>query len=154
MYTHAATETAHRGWGGPIALLIAVAAFIAYATLHDAWMRRRDLPSPTEGDTSDRGVNTQVSDGVSVSDTTGDTGWWGRIVERGGRRVRVDGQPARDVELDFDLDDDGPETLEEAVDRMGRQGVPYAEIVRRVMADHGVSESTAKRRIRDSRAAA
>lgn len=150
MFTLAAQEP-QRGWGGPVALLIAVAAFIALATLHDAWMRRRGLPSPTEGDDPDDGVNPQVGSVSDTSDTAGDPGWWGRIVERGGRRVRVAAPPADD-DVDLALDDE-PETLEEAVARLDAEGVPYAEIVRRVMADFRVSESTAKRRIRDSREA-
>ena len=153
MFTNLAAAEPHRGWGGPVAILAAVAVFITYATLLDAWQRRRGLPSPTgEGDT-DTGVNAQVGAVSDTDDTTGDTNWWGRIVERGGRRVRVDGEP-RDEALDLDLDgDDEPESLEDAVDRMDRQGVAYAEIVRRVMAAYRVSESTAKRRIRDSREA-
>ncbi|OKI52842.1 hypothetical protein [Micromonospora sp. CB01531] len=152
MFTLAAAQEPHRGWGGPVALLIAVAVFITIATLHDVWMRR-GLPSPTEGDDTEDGVTAQVSKVSDTDDTDRDTNWWGRIVEHGGRRVRVDGPP-RDEALDLELDDEEPaETLEEAVDRMDRQGVPYAEIVRRVMADHQVSESTAKRAIRRSREA-
>ncbi|MGJ3228932.1 hypothetical protein ACQEUV_26785 [Micromonospora aurantiaca (nom. illeg.)] len=129
-----------------------MALFITFATLHDTWMRSRGLPSPDEDDTTDTGVNPQVTPGSDTDDTADDTSLWGRIVNRGGRRVRVYTEPARDAEVDVDLEDDEEfETLEEAVDRMDRQGVPYAEIVRRVMVAYQVSESTAKRRIRDSR---
>ncbi|OKI47245.1 hypothetical protein A6A27_10375 [Micromonospora sp. CB01531] len=150
MFTLAAAEPS-RGWGGPVALLIAAVVFVAFATLHDVWMRR-GLPSPTEGDDTDGGDTSQVSSVSDTDDTDRDTSWWGRIAEVGGRRVRVDQEP-RDEALDLDLEDEKPESLEEAVDRMDRQGVPYVEIVRRVMADYQVSESTAKRRIRDSREA-
>ncbi|GAB3817594.1 hypothetical protein GCM10027605_68550 [Micromonospora zhanjiangensis] len=110
---------------------------------------------PRRGGDNRRGVNPQLSEVSDTDDTTADTPWWGRIVERGGRRVRVvpGAVPERDPELDWDLEEGDTETLEEAVDRMDQDGVPYAEIVRRVMADYEVSESTAKRRIRESRQA-
>lgn len=154
MLTLAATQEPARGWAGPVAILIATAVFIGFATLHDAWMRRRDLPSPAEGDDTGGGVKAQASAVSDTDDTDRDTGWWGRIVERGGQRIRVDERPPRDEDLDLDLEEDEEaETLEEAVGRMDRQGIPYAEIVRTVVASYRVSESTAKRRIRGSREA-
>lgn len=154
MFTLAATQEPARGWGGPVAILIAVAIFIAFAALHYTWQERRGLPSPTEEDAPDTGVNSQVSVVSDTDDTGRDTSWWGRIVERDGRRVRIDERAPRDEELDLALEEDEQaETLEEAVDRMDRQGIAYAEIVRTVMATYRVSESTAKRRIRDSREA-
>ncbi|MFY1658590.1 hypothetical protein [Micromonospora sp. WMMD1274] len=149
----AATEEPGRGWGGPIALAIVAAIYIAGATLHYMWRERRGLPSPTDEDDTGTGVNAQVSAVSDTDDTDRDTGWWGRIVEHRGRRIRVDELP-RDHDVDLDLADPGsaPETLETAVDRMDRQGVQYMDIVRRVMEVYGVSEATAKRRIREVRA--
>lgn len=154
MFILAAAAEPSRGWGGPVALLIVAAVYVTGATLHQSWMERRDLPSPTEEDDPSVAVSPQVGV-VSDTDDTNDGSLRGPIIERGGRRVRVYYKEEGDGgEVDLDLGGDEPETLEEAVARLDRQGVAYAEIVRRVMADYGVSESTAKRRIRDVRAAA
>ncbi|MEV6693354.1 hypothetical protein AB0M35_17980 [Micromonospora sp. NPDC051196] len=150
----AAAEEPTRGWGGPIALGIAIAIYIAGATIHYNYRERRGLPSPTgEGDT-DFGVNPQVTVVSDTDDTSRDTtGWWGRIVERDGRRVRAAGPPPdRDEAVHLDLVDEEPETIEDAIGRMLDRGCPYAEIVRQVMDEFEVSEATAKRRIRDVRA--
>ncbi|MCX4474797.1 hypothetical protein OOK41_31550 [Micromonospora sp. NBC_01655] len=155
----AAAEEPSRGWGGPIALAIVAAVYIAGATIHHHVRSRQD-PSPTgEGDTS-VSVKPQVSAASDTDDTTRDTGWWGRIVEVGGQRVRATGArtaPAREADVDLDLDGDDeqdePETIEDVIDRLDFRGVPYAEIVATVMGGFRVSESTAKRRIRDTRAA-
>ncbi|MEW2442769.1 hypothetical protein [Micromonospora marina] len=152
MFTLAEAAEPQRGWGGPIALLVGVAAFLAFAGLHYWWQERKGLPSPTDDDDTDLGVNEQVSAVSDTDDTDRDTNPWGRIVNRGGRRVRVY-DTGRDGELDLDLTELNPETPEEAADRMDREGVPYMEIVRTVMADYRVSESSAKRAIRDSRRA-
>lgn len=157
MFTLAEAAQSQRGWGGPVALLIAVVAFLAFAGLHYAWHERRGLPSPTEDGDTDTGVNTQVSEVSDTDDTDHDTGWWGRIVEVGGRRVRAGGPAPRDPVVDVALDEDDepeeePATIEEVVATMLDRGHPYAEIVRHVMDEFEVSEATAKRRIRDVRA--
>ncbi|RGC68408.1 hypothetical protein C5N14_13560 [Micromonospora sp. MW-13] len=155
----AAAEEPSRGWGGPVALAIVAAVYIAGATIHHHVRSRQD-PSPTgEGDTG-VSVKPQVSTVSDTDDTDRDTDWWGGIAEVGGRRIRVYG-PAptagreADVDLDLDGDDeqDEPETIEDVIDRLDFRGVPYAEIVATVMGEFRVSESTAKRRIRDARAA-
>ncbi|AYF30591.1 hypothetical protein CSH63_24735 [Micromonospora tulbaghiae] len=153
MLTIAAAQEPARGWGGPVAILVAVAAFLLIAGVHYAWQERQALRSPTDEDDTDTGVNAQVSAVSDTDDTDRDTGWWGRIVEHRGRRIRVDELPRdHDVDLDLAEPETAPETLETAVDRMDRQGVQYMDIVRRVMEVYGVSEATAKRRIREVRA--
>ncbi|WP_431892634.1 hypothetical protein [Micromonospora haikouensis] len=157
--TLAAAEEPARGWGGPIALAIVAAVYIAGATIHHH-LRSREDPSPTgEGDTGS-GVKPQVTQVSDTSDTDRDTGWWGRIVEVGGRRVRATDapRPARDADVDLDLEDDEegedeePESIEDVIGKMLDRGHQYAEIVRHVMEEFEVSEATAKRRIRDVRA--
>ncbi|MFI6228862.1 hypothetical protein ACIBCR_16285 [Micromonospora echinospora] len=167
----AAAQEPERGWGGPVALLVAVAAFYVIISVHHRIQEareRRANPSPTPP--TGRGVSdtTQVR-AVSDTDDTArdtepDTGWWGRIVESGGRRFRVYDQPAAaaepaDDEVDVALDDDEhdepeeeTETIEDVIALMLDRGHQYAEIVRHVMEEFEVSEATAKRRIRDVRA--
>ncbi|WP_036374345.1 PqqD family protein [Micromonospora sp. ATCC 39149] len=159
--TLAAADEPTRGWGGPIALAIVAAAYIAGATLHDWWRRTRQDPSPTGDGDTESGVKPQVTQVSDTSDTDRDTGWWGRIVEVGGRRVRTaDGpEPTRDTDVDLDLDgddaedeEDEAESIEDVIGKMLDRGHPYAEIVRSIMEEFEVSEATAKRRIRDVRA--
>ncbi|WKU03766.1 hypothetical protein [Micromonospora sp. HUAS LYJ1] len=154
----AAADEPTRGWGGPIALGIVGVIYVTAVTLHDRWLRRD--PSPTEGGDPDTGVNAQVSAVSDTDDTTRDTGWWGRIVEVDGRRVRAgERKPApADPEVDVDLDDvaeDEPEeqeTVEEVIGTMLDRGHGYADIVRTIQEEFDISEATAKRRIRDVRA--
>ncbi|MEU5945151.1 hypothetical protein ABZ793_06260 [Micromonospora sp. NPDC047465] len=156
--TLAAAEEPSRGWGGPIALGLVLAVYIAGATLHDWWMRTRGLPSPTDGDDPGVSVNPQVSAVSDTDDTGRDTGWWGRLITLpDGRRVRSTAPAALvDEELDLDLDgaqdEEEPATIEDVVGTMLDRGHPYAEIVRAIMEEFEVSEATAKRRIRDVRA--
>lgn len=173
MLTLAAAQEAPRGWGGPVAILAAVVVFYLFATTHQRIRDARRTPSPTPR--GGRGVRVKpqvrsVSDTDNTTpdttdDTDAETDWWGRIVEVGGRRFRQARQIMRTGALDDEDDefehadddvdlalDDEPETMEEAIARMDEAGVPYAEIVRAVMRDYEVSESTAKRRIRDVRA--
>ncbi|MFF0721360.1 hypothetical protein [Micromonospora sp. NPDC003816] len=154
MLTLAAAAEATRGWGGPVALLVVAVLYIAGATIHYGWLEKRGaLPSPADDGDIDSGVKPQVSEVSDTDDTGRDTGWWGRIVERDGRRVRA-AEPAqeRDEELDLELVDEEPATPEDVIGRMLDRGHPYAEIVRQVMDEFEVSEATAKRRIRDVRA--
>ncbi|MFC4146629.1 hypothetical protein ACFO0M_10210 [Micromonospora mangrovi] len=153
----AADQESSRGWGGPIALLVAVVLFLVVIGVQEHLRPAGGrAPSPTDEGDPDDGVTAQVSEVSDTDDTDRDTSPWGWIVNRGGRRVRVYTEPGRDDELDLDLDaaaEQEAETLEDVVDRMEEDGVAYAEIVRRLMADHRVSESTAKRAIRRSREA-
>ncbi|TDC42101.1 hypothetical protein [Micromonospora sp. KC213] len=154
----AAADEPSRGWGGPIALGVVIIIYITGATLHDWYRRSRGLPSPTDDVDTDAGVNAQVSAVSDTDDTDRDTGWWGRIVEVGGRRVRAAETrllEVRDAEVDLDLDGtepEEPETIEDVIGTMLDRGHAYAEIVRLVMEEFEVSEATAKRRIRDVRA--
>ncbi|WP_416902777.1 hypothetical protein [Micromonospora echinospora] len=150
----AAADEPSRGWGGPIALLIVVIVYVTGATIHAHFMPDED-PSPTERGARGVSVKQQVRAVSDTDDTTPDTDWWGRIVNIGGRRVRVYDQPAADGEVDVALDDDEAdeeETIEDVIAGMLDRGHQYAEIVRHVMEEFEVSEATAKRRIRDVRA--
>ncbi|MGW5556836.1 hypothetical protein ACWER9_06390 [Micromonospora sp. NPDC003944] len=146
----AATSEPDRGWGGPIAVLIAVVLFLLFIGIQEY----RD-PSPTEDEGSGVSVNPKVNTVSDTDDTGRDTGWWGRIRVVGGRRVRVVDELPVDDELDLDLDDDEePETVDGAVARLLGERLSYMEIVRHLMTVYRVSEATAKRRIREHRDAA
>ncbi|SCL42183.1 hypothetical protein GA0074692_6853 [Micromonospora pallida] len=159
----AAAQEPERGWGGPIALFAAVAAFYVIISVHHRVQEareRRANPSPTPP--GRRGVSdtTQARTVSDTADTERDTGWWGRIATIGGKRVRVIEGIVEHVDeaVDVALDDDEPaedeeEAIEDVVDRLEYRGVAYSEIVATLMADFKVSEATAKRRIRDARAA-
>lgn len=164
-----------RGWAGPVAIL---AAFVAFRLLMPVMRRLRDKinnPSPTlELPTAER-VKVKATVGFTEPEPVEpERGWWGEIVERGGHRYRqarqvmatgshvlppADDEPDADLEIDLalDEDDDSPaeeveertETVEEYITRARRIGAPYSRILRTVVAHYGVSESTAKRRIRE-----
>ncbi|MBM0275081.1 hypothetical protein [Micromonospora tarensis] len=143
----AATSDPDRGWGGPIALLIAIVVFLTVIGIQE--YINPENPSPTGDQGSGVTANPKVNSVSDTDDTEPDTSWWGRIRDVGGRRVRVVDEPVDD-ELDLDLDDeDEPETVEKAVARMVGERQSYMEIVRHLMTVHRVSESTAKRRIRE-----
>lgn len=187
----AATEHATRGWGGPIALLVAVAAFIVIGYTAERLRPAPetdeiDDPSPTpprgRGVSRDPQVSAVSGEGDTAADTDPDTDedepWYGGIVQIGNQRVRLDGARYRalqqvlrtgstrtadeddlddaddeladddDGEEAVDLDGDGPETMEQAIARMDADGEQYSDIVRHVMGEYDVSESTAKRRIK------
>lgn len=169
MNTIAAEETS-RGWGGPLAMLAAVAIFITFATLLDAWQRRRDH-SPGEG--AGRGgvrVKSQVDTGFDTDDTDDDPGpdtgrersgpgaWlrdFGRALwAREDRELddEDEEEPVDDGQGDEEEDEEGPETIEGTIRRLTEQGIPYAGIVRVLKREYRISESTAKRRIREVRA--
>ncbi|WP_139135787.1 hypothetical protein [Micromonospora yangpuensis] len=157
-YLAAADEPA-RGWGGPIALALVVALYVTGTTLHHTWLQRHDDPSPTREADTDTGVNTQVNSVSDTDDTDRDTtGWWGRIVDVGGHRVRLTDRDRPDVDDDQDDDEDEdqgqdePATIESVIAQMLDRGHQYAEVVRHVQEEFEVSEATAKRRIRDVRA--
>lgn len=166
-----ATATPHRGWGGPLAILI---AFAAIGILHVIKVRNDNLrnPSPAEPRALPSGAKTQVSKVPDTDDTTPDAGWWGTIVDLGNgdrvRRVKAvwgtgssrlpeDDGPAGegqlvDDDLDLELDEPAaPATLDEWVAANIDQ-LPYAEMVRQGTTLWQVSERTVKRRIAAARA--
>lgn len=150
--TLAAAAEPTRGWGGPIALALVAALYVAGATLHHHY---RGPHSPTEGDDPGIRINAQVRSVSDTGDTDRDTGWWGKVFTLpDGRRVRraspVDEMV--DDELDLALDGEQPETMDAAAAQMVADDRPYMEIVRHLMDEYGVSESTAKRAIRTVRA--
>ncbi|WP_320067852.1 hypothetical protein [Micromonospora sp. RTGN7] len=142
-----AAAEASRGWGGPVALALAIIAFAIVAGVTERLRTHPENPSPTEGAAPSVRVNPQFAKVSDTDDTDDDTGgWWGRIATVGGRRVRV----VDDVD---DLDDvDEPQTIEDAVAELLDDGVAYSRIVDTLVTDWHVSEATAKRRIRDVRA--
>lgn len=165
-----------RGWGGPIAIAIAVAIAYGIAQLVD-YIRSRWFPaggpSPTPAairDVVDHTVREPVSD---TDDTDPDTApWYGKIITVGGQRFRTlthiartgnsprpaidkgDDESEVDPEADAEADlADEQETIEEYVDRLDGEGVEYMKIVRGAMHYFDVSAATAKRRIREARKA-
>jgi len=157
----AAEAQAPRSWAGLIALGAAYVLFRVGAYL---WLKIKN-PSPTPALPGVRRTKVQATVGVADDEPEAEVGWWGRIVEVGGVRLRQAQQivktgshelpPADDDEdVDVPLDDEGDEDeagegLEEYVARARDLRVPYNQIVRVVVEHYGVSESTAKRRIRE-----
>lgn len=77
-----------RGWGGPAAILIALAAFYAFTQYREWWQARKiQKPSPPPPRGRVHGEDPQVGDGVTTDDTTAESGddtmpWWRMGVER------------------------------------------------------------------------
>lgn len=152
--TLAAAAEPTRGWGGPIALAVVTTLWLVGANLHERWMRTH--PSPTPGEEPGVSDTPQARAGADTDDTDrdtdSDTGWWGRIVEVGGQRVRATRRPEPAVEDDEDDEDQADEeTIEDVIDDLDRRGVPYVEMVPQLMSRYRISDSTAKRRIRAAR---
>lgn len=119
----AAAAESDRGWGGPLALIIACAVFWLGTQAHARWKSTRENPSPTpalEGGVT--GVKQQVTGG---SDTSADT-----TAGRGAVAVRP---------------------LDEFVaEQVGQR--PTMEIVRDAKRRYGASKATVIRAIRKARA--
>jgi hypothetical protein len=155
----AAADDPQRGWGGPIAILI---AFAVLGLIHLA--RQRSLgPSPTLTSTSGFSAESQVSAVPDTDDIAPDTDgdWWGRIVTIAGVRRRVGPGELLDEELvdgEVDLALDEPderevETLEDWVyDNLERMS--YGDIVAGGMQRFKVSRRTVTRRIAEAKSAA
>lgn len=152
----------HRSWSWLIAALVAYGLFLLLTPL----IRKIKNPSPTPALEGVKRTKVQATVGVTEDEPTepAEIGWWGRIVERGNVRVRLQQAkqimatgsaelPDPDEEVDVPLDDEAEEEdgekIEEYIVRARDLRVPYNQIVRVVVEYYGVSESTAKRRIRE-----
>jgi hypothetical protein len=173
LYAAASAEPA-RGWGGPVALLVAFLIFRIVVMPAGRWvMSKIGNPSPTPALPTAERVKAQATVGVTDDGSGSDAGWWGRIVEVGGVRVRQAQQVWRtgshelppadddedddleeDPEIDLALDEDEPEdegegeTVEQYIHRARDLKLPYAQIVRVVMEYYDLTEPAAKYRIR------
>jgi len=154
---------AHRSWAWLAAALAAYGLFLLFTPL----IRKIRNPSPPPSIEGVRRTKVQATVGVTEDEPTepAEIGWWGRIVEKGGVRYRQAkeimatgglAEPSEDDEVDVPLDDepdddseDQGEAIEEYIARARGLRVPYNQIVRVVVDYYGVSESTAKRRIRE-----
>ncbi len=160
----AGAEEAQPGWGGPLALLAAAAALFA---LHVVLKKIRN-PSPTPPRGAGSREKPQVEAGSDPGDPDDDPGWWGRIVEVNGVRMRqvrqvwrtgsaqlpaapADQRSGEDDELDLDLEDTREPIGQWMAARDGLVGTN--ELIRQAAARYGVSESTAKRALKAARAA-
>lgn len=150
---------AHRSWSWLIAALVAYGLFLLFTPL----IRKIKSPSPTPSIEGVRRTKVQATVGVTDDEPAepAEIGWWGRIVEQGGLRFRqakqimATGSHELSEEADPEDDeepgeeDDEGEKIEEYITRARGLRVPYNQIVRVVVEYYGVSESTAKRRIRE-----
>lgn len=166
----AATANPPRSWAGIIALALGYVGFRIVVFFWVKW--RQASPTPLSLPVGSQ-PKVQATVGVNTDDTDADTSWWGRIVERNGERFRVVKQivttgvselPPADDDVDVALEaapEDGSadneilrqEKLEEYIAGALAVPVPYSHIVRIAVRHYGVSESTAKRRIREIREA-
>jgi hypothetical protein len=159
--TLSAPAADHRSWAWLIAALAAYGLFLLLTPL----IRKIRNPSPPPALEGVRRTKVQATVGVTENEPTepAEVGWWGRIVEVGGVRIRQAKQimatggleelTAEEGELeppedDTEEDDEG-EKIEEYIGRARDLRVPYNQIVRVVVDYYGISESTAKRRIRE-----
>lgn len=157
--TLSAAAEAHRSWSWLIAALVAYGLFLFFAPL----IKKIKSPSPTPSIEGVRRTKVQATVGVTEDEPAepAEIGWWGRIVEKGGVRWRQTKQimatgshelpeePGPEAEDEAAEDDDEGEKIEEYIVRARDLRVPYNQIVRVVVEYYGVSESTAKRRIRE-----
>lgn len=174
LYAAASAEPS-RGWGGPIAILAAFAAFRLLMPLMRQLRDKIGNPSPPPALPAAERVKVQSTVGFTEPEPDEpEEGWWGRIVEVGGHRYRQvrqvmatgshelppdDDEPdeaGEDPAIDLALDDEPEpdseeergETVEEYIGRAREMQVPYNQIKRVVIANYDVSESTAKRLIK------
>lgn len=166
----AAAQQSPRGWGGPIGLAVALTVFLSFVGLRDRAASGKLWPSPPPGeeDAVDDGTQVRHRAGTTgtTSGTTGGTdrgGLWGDLRQSlwatdSRRRDDVDDDLGDDededvVDEDADPGPAAPETAKEAITRMVAAQCRYADIVRYLRRTYGMSERTAKRRIRDVRQA-
>jgi hypothetical protein len=163
-----------RGWGGPIALLAAFLIFRIVVMPAGRWvMSKIGNPSPPPALPTAERVKAQATVGsTSDGSTEPEVGWWGRIVEVGGVRVRqarqvwrtgshelpaaddpdedlnIDPDTDPDIDLALDGEEDDDETVEEYIARARGLKLPYNQIVKVIMEYYDLTEATAKYRIR------
>jgi len=159
--TLAAVSDPHRSWAWLVATLAAYGIFLLLTPL----IQKIRNPSPPPSIEGVRRTKVQATVGVTDDEPgePAEIGWWGRIVEKGGVRFRQAkeimatgglAEPAEAADEDVDVpldeqDDEQDEKIEEYIARARGLRVPYNSIVKVVVDYYGVSESTAKRRIRE-----
>lgn len=161
--TLSTAATDHRSWAWLAAALAAYGLFLLFTPL----IRKIRTPSPPPAIEGVRRTKVQATVGVTEDEPSepAEIGWWGRIVEKGGVRFRqakeimatgglaeLTEDDAKDVDVPLDEepgDDEQDEKIEEYIARARGLRVPYNAIVKVVVEYYGVSESTAKRRIRE-----
>lgn len=158
--TLSAPAADHRSWAWLAAALAAYGLFLLLTPL----IRKIRFPSPPPAIEGVRRTKVQATVGVTDDEPTepAEVGWWGRIVEVGGVRMRqakqimatggledpAEDEPDDDVDIPLDDEEQG-EKIEEYIARARDLRVPYNQIVKVVVDHYGVSESTAKRRIKE-----
>lgn len=125
----AATE-ATRGWGGPIALALVLAAWTTVVTAHQTWLNRVDDGQDDDEDEINIPSPTPPGGGAGGSDTTADL-----------RTDTTDTGGGEGMSINV---------LAEIASQRLADRTPYTDIVRELMG-YRVSESTAKRAVRRAR---
>jgi hypothetical protein len=165
--TLAAAADTHRSWAWLFAALAAYGLFLLFTPLFQRIGNKIRNPSPPPAIEGVRRTKVQATVGVTEDEPIepAEEGWWGRIKEVGGIRFRQakqimatggleEGPEHGDDDVDVPLDDEPEddeqnEKIEEYIARARGLRVPYNAIVKVVVDYYGVSESTAKRRIRE-----
>jgi hypothetical protein len=149
----AAAAEPSRGWGGPVAILV---AFAVMYLIHRIVQYREGHSPPPPGHAR-IGAKPQVSEVPGTNDTDRGTNWWGRIVtDETGQRVRQVWKtgsselPADDEDWIGDAGDVEAEDLDGWV-RANLGAMGYAELVRAGVKRWRVSTRTMKRRIADAK---
>jgi hypothetical protein len=155
----AAASEPDRGWGGPLAILI---AFTIMWVIHLV-VQHRAAHSPPPPRHARIGDNAQVGSVPDTDDPAAVTPWWGRIVTIDGQRIRQVWRTGSS-EVPDEPDDEGwladwapaDDDEGEAEDIVGwvrdyLDAMKYADLVRAGVKRWGVSERTMKRRIAEAR---
>jgi hypothetical protein len=154
-----------RGWGGPAAILIALAAFYVFTQYREWWRLRKiqnSSPPPPGGwgDSEDPqvGVGDTDDDTADVTDDETPNAWGltrvrladGSVLKRRFQAVWRTGSSELPEDDEADDEDQGAdevegETREEFADRLVAATVRYSAAVDTIVRAYGVSERTAKR---------
>lgn len=161
----AAAVEPERGWGGSVAILIALAAFYSYTQYRAWWQARKEIDNPSPPPRTGRGdsEDPQVGDGVTDDDTSDVTdeeepNRWGltRIRLADGSTLTRRAQavwrtgssrlPEDEVVAEGQGEEEvGGETRAEYADRLVAAAARYSAAVDAIVRAYGVSERTAKR---------